>query len=107
MKPLITFLITSLLLVSCVNERDNSTTVETFGIITESVKLPDGNYACTLTYHVTKSTAYNHENELIQGELSQHIFGLNKLAVEGQKIKLRYNLNEPIDYQLLEKIRYQ
>lgn len=81
--------------------------VETIGTITESAQLPDGVYAYTLQYNVVGGQAFNMEGDLIQGPLPQHIFNVPGKAIAGQKVRLRYMTDEPIFYELLEKIRFE
>jgi hypothetical protein len=86
------------------SQSNNSNWTETIGTITESAKMNDGTYAYTLEYNVVGGSAINMDGELIQGKLPQHIFNVKKQAIEGQKIKLRYNKEEPMFYELLEEI---
>jgi hypothetical protein len=81
--------------------------VETFGVITESAQMPDGVFAYTLQYEVVGGHAINFDGDLIQGPLPQRIFNAPGLAVKGQKVRLRYAANDPINYRLLEQIRFQ
>ncbi len=69
--------------------------VVTTGTITKSTQIPDGSYSYTLQYDV-------------EGDpLSQHISdGLKQKAKEGQHLKLRYESDEPANYELLENIVY-
>ena len=78
--------------------------VETVGTIIESGQMPDGNYAYTLQYNVVGGHAVNMEGELIQGLLPQHILGDSKQAKQGQKLKLKYEADDPMHYELLESI---
>ncbi len=78
--------------------------VETVGTIIESGQMPDGIYAYTLQYNVVGGHAVNMEGELIQGLLPQHIFGGSKQAKQGQKLKLKYEVDDPMHYELLENI---
>jgi hypothetical protein len=81
--------------------------VVTTATISESVKLPDGSFAYTLLYNVDKSNARNRDNKPIIGPLDQHIFGLTKKAKKGQKLKLKYNQDEPMQFKLLEDIIFE
>jgi hypothetical protein len=83
---------------------NNSKWVETFGTITESTRMEDGIYAYTLEYNVVGGNAKNMDGELIQGILEQYIFNVKNLAIVGQKIKLQYYKEEPMFYELLEKV---
>jgi hypothetical protein len=87
-------------------QSENSNWVETFGTITESVKMEDGTYAYTLEYNIIGGNAKNIYGELIQGILPQHIFNVEKQAVVGQKIKLHYDKEEPMLYEILEEIEF-
>jgi len=80
--------------------------VETFGVITESAEVADGIFAYTLQYEVVGGHAVNFEGNPIQGPLAQHIFNAPGLAIMGQKIRLRYAADEPMDYVLLEDIQF-
>lgn len=79
---------------------------ETTGVILDSANTPDGNFAYTISYNVKGGNARNMEGDLIQGELAQHIFGVKMLAVKGQKVKLRYNIDEPMLYKLLQPVKF-
>jgi hypothetical protein len=81
--------------------------VTTIATISESVKLPDDSYGYTIVYNVEKSTARNRDNELIIGLLKQYVFGLTKKAKKGQKLKLKYNQDEPMQFKLLEDIIFE
>jgi len=85
---------------------NNLNWIETIGTITESAKMNDGIYAYTLQYEVIGGNARNLDGELIQGLLPQHIFNVEKLAIKGQQIKLRYDKDEPMFYELLENIKF-
>jgi hypothetical protein len=88
-------------------KEDTSKWKEAMGVITDSVQTPDGNFAYTISYNVEEGIIKNSEGQLIQGALVQHIFGVKKLAVKGQTVKLRYNhLEEPMFYELLEPIKF-
>ena len=89
-----------------ISNKNQANWVETIGTITESVQMDDGTYAYTIEYIVLGGNAKNRDGELIQGPLNQHIFGVEKKAIEGQRIKLRYNKEEPIFFELLEKITF-
>jgi hypothetical protein len=80
--------------------------VETVGTIIESGQMPDGVYAYTIQYNVIGigSHAVNMEGDLIQGLLPQHIFGGTKQVKQGQKLKLKYEADDPMHYELLETI---
>jgi hypothetical protein len=80
--------------------------VETIGTITESVEMSDGTYAYTLQYDVVGGDVKNIDGDLIQGPLPQHIFNVGQLAIKGQQIKLRYEKEEPMFYELLEDIKF-
>ena len=82
----------------------NSKWVETMGTIIESSETPDGNFAYTISYEIIPFV--NMDGELNNGPLIQHIFGLDKKVIEGQKLKLHYLKKEPICYELLEDIKF-
>jgi hypothetical protein len=46
------------------------------------------------------------DGELNNSPLIQHIFGLYKKVIEGQKLKLHHLKEEPIFYELLENIKF-
>ncbi len=79
---------------------------ETIATITESAQMPDGSYAYTITFYADKSTAVNQQGEPIKGPIEQHYFQQTKLAIEGQKLKMRYDIEEPIFNVLLEDIEF-
>jgi len=80
--------------------------VETVGVVTDSAQMPDGVFAYTLQYEVVGGHAVNREGDLIQGPLPQMIFNAPGLAVKGQKVRLRYAADEPMNYRLLDQIRF-
>ena len=59
-----------------------------------------------IIYNVTESTAYNKNNDKIEGEIVQHVyFNDSKKKVKPQEVKIKYEKAEPIEYhykQLLE-----
>ncbi len=79
---------------------------ETMGVILDSANTPDGKFAYTISYNVKGGNVKNMEGELIQGDLAQHIFGVKMLAVKGQKVKLRYNVDDPMFYELIQPIKF-
>lgn len=81
--------------------------INTTATIVESAKLPDGSYAYTIVYNANQSDAVNMENQPINGDLDQHIFGVKKRAKQGQKLKVKYNKHEPMQFQLLETIVWE
>jgi hypothetical protein len=89
-----------------ISNRNQVNWVETVGTITESVQMNDGTYAYTIEFIVLGGNAKNIEGKLIQGPLIQHIFGVEKKAIEGQILKLRYSKDEPMFYELLEDIKF-
>ncbi len=80
--------------------------VETVGVVIGSAQMPDGVFVYTLQYEVVGGHAINREGDLIQGPLPQMIFNAPGLAVKGQKVRLRYAADEPINYVLLEDIQF-
>ncbi len=68
--------------------------------------MTDGTYAYTLRYDVAEGQVKNAEGELIQGPLQQHLFNLESRAIEGQQVRLRYDREDPMVYELLEDIEF-
>ena len=89
-----------------ISNKDQDNWVETIGTITESIQMDDGTYAYSIEFIVLGGNAKNIDGELIQGPLTQHIFGVGQLAIEGQRINLRYSSEEPMFYELLEDIKF-
>jgi hypothetical protein len=79
--------------------------VYTTGEISLSSKMPDNTFAYKLTYNVTKGVVQNGDGDLIQGPISQYIYGLTKKVKDGS-IKLRYQEDGPIFYEFLEKPKF-
>lgn len=80
--------------------------VETTAKITEAEELEDGVIGYSVTYHSEQSTAVNTDGEAINGEMTVHQFGAEKLPVEGQTIKIRYLRDEPVIYEILSDIQF-
>lgn len=70
------------------------------GIISDVTKLDDEIYGCKLSYKIETK---NKKPEII----TQFYMDLKDEPVENQELKLKYNSNEPIEYILLDSIRYK
>jgi hypothetical protein len=99
-------LVCAALLSACVSHSRELIWAETTGKITNVTLLNDGTYAYTLVYNADRSTARNADGVLIKGPIPQHYFGQAKKPVDGQKIRMRYMIEEPVIFELLEYIRF-
>jgi hypothetical protein len=79
---------------------------ETTGSISNITTLPDGKYVFSLIYRAGQSTAKNADGRQINGEIEQHCLGKSRRPIAGQALRLRYMIEEPIIYELIDEIKY-
>jgi hypothetical protein len=75
--------------------------------ITENEQTKELVTGYNITYNVTESTAYNNEGEKIEGEIVQHVyFDDNSKRAYPQRVKIKYQKNEPLIYHYKNLLRY-
>ena len=95
----------ALMLYGCTNPESKSGWAETTGTIT-GFEMDDGSYAYTLLYDADQSIALDPDGNPIKGPISKIYFQQTKRAVSGQKVKMRYNIEEPTFHEILESVDF-
>ncbi len=83
----------------------NSPWQQTEATLEDVQDMGDGTYAYRLRYNVTRSRAVNADGDAISGPIEQVAFGVSSRPLEGQTLNIKYHVDEPVVYQLLEPVQ--
>jgi len=79
----------------------------TVGTISQVQKRDGKHWSYRLTYTPHKATAHNKDGDRLNTEMEVNIFESEEAAkpVEGQKVEVKYPLDQPMDYEIVDGIR--
>ncbi len=85
---------------------ETSPWVETVATIISSPNITEGSYDYLIKYEASEGTAVNKEGKKINGMIEQ--FGLSqKRPLNKQKLRLRYMKEEPVIFELMDRIKFE
>ncbi|PIE13764.1 MAG: hypothetical protein CSA70_03315 [Rhodobacterales bacterium] len=69
--------------------------------ITAVEPLGDGTYAYSVTYTPTAADGHTAES------ITQHALGVPRPPVKGQTLKIRYRIQEPVIFEILDELQWR
>ena len=94
----------AMIAVGCSNQ---GTWHDTEAVIENIQKMEDGTFAYSVSYTVSESTAKNMDGDLIVGPLVQQVYGQTTRPKSGQEVTIKYRIDEPIIYKLVDKVEIE